>query len=59
MREFWEQQLAASGFVRQQRASFDRIIRWFLTDCRHANPPIQPNRMAGNDFFRRMVPLRF
>ena len=58
MKEFWEQSLASSGLVRPQIDSYRRIINWFLTDCKQASPPAQPNRMAGNEFFRRMVKAR-
>lgn len=58
MKEFWQQQLEASGLSRDQRGTFESIIKWFHTDCRQQRPNVQPSRMAGNDFFRRMVRLR-
>jgi len=58
MKEFWEQSLTSSGLARPQMDSFRRIISWFLTDCRQSSPPTQPNRMAGNEFYRRMAHAR-
>lgn len=58
MKEFWEQKLEASGLSRDVRGTYEMIIRWFHTDCRQQRPNVQPCRMAGNDFFRRMVRIR-
>ena len=58
MKEFWLQKLEASGLSQGRKATFKRIITWFHTDCRQQSPNVVPSRMAGNDFFRRMLRIR-
>ena len=58
MKEFWLQKLEASGLSRDQQVRYKRIITWFHTDCRQQSPNVVPSRMAGNDFFRRMLRIR-
>lgn len=58
MKEFWQQKLEASGLSRDQWRAYEKIIKWFHVDCRQQRPNVQPSRMAGNDFFRRMVRIR-
>jgi integron integrase len=55
MGAFWQQKLSASGLSRDLLGSYQRIIAWFLSECSQQQSPVQPDRSAGNEFYRRMV----